>query len=44
MGDSNPAQGNEACMTEGDKFVGTTAKFGDHWEIIPLGANFRPKK
>lgn len=35
--------GYEACLTdpEGKRFVGTTAKFGDNWEIIPLRPELR---
>ena len=35
---------NEACLTKGDKFLGTTAKFGAGWEIIPLRPDLRPEE
>ena len=38
------AWSNEACLTENDKFVGTTATFGAGWEIIPLRPDLRPKE
>jgi len=44
MGNVNPAQGDEACMTEGGYFVGTTALFDENWEIKPLNEELRPKK
>jgi len=44
MSNVDPAQGDEACMTDGDKFVATTAKFTDDWDILPLEEELRPKK
>ena len=44
MDDELTLQGNEACLTEGDKFVGTTAKFNDEWEIVSLRTDLRPKE
>ena len=38
------AQDNESCLVEDDKFVATTAKFNDQWEIIPLRPDLRPKE
>ena len=37
----NDQQGNESCLTEGDKFVGTTAKFNEDWDIVPLRPDLR---
>lgn len=34
-------QGNESCLTEGDKFVGTTAKFNVDWDIVSLRPDLR---
>lgn len=34
-------QGNESCLTEGDKFVGTTAKFSADWDIVSLRPDLR---
>jgi hypothetical protein len=44
MDDEMTMQGNESCLTEGDKFVGTTAKFNDEWEIVSLRPDLRPKE
>jgi len=44
MNDVNPAQGDEACMTEGDNFVATTAIFDEEWQIVPLCQEMWPKK
>jgi hypothetical protein len=44
MSDYLTATGDEACMTEGDKFIGTTAKFVTDWTILPLRPDLRPKK
>ena len=35
-------QVNEACLTEGDKFVGCTAKFRGAWEIVQLRPDLCP--
>lgn len=43
MGNDN-FQGSEACLIEQDKFVGTTAKFDDLWNIISLHPESRPKE
>lgn len=43
MGNDN-FQGNEACLIEQDKFVGTTAKFDDSWNIISLHPESRPRE
>jgi hypothetical protein len=32
----------EACLTEGPKFVGATAKFDGAWKIIPLRPDLLP--
>lgn len=37
----NDWQGNESCLTEGDNFVGTTAKFSVNWDIVPLRPDLR---
>jgi len=44
MSSVNPAQGDEACMTEGDNFVATTATFDKNWQIVQLKEEMRPKK
>ena len=37
-------QDNEACLVEDDKFVGCTAKFDEHWKVIPLRPDLFPKE
>lgn len=44
MSDYLTEAGDEACMTEGDKFIGTTAKFTTDGAIIPLRPDLRPQK
>jgi len=34
-------QENESCLTEEDKFVGTTAKFNVDWDIVSLRPDLR---
>lgn len=41
MEPDDDGQGNESCLTEGDKFVGTTAKFSADWDIISLRPDLR---
>jgi hypothetical protein len=42
MDDYAECQGIEACMTEDNKFVGTTAKFIGEGMIQPLRPDLRP--
>ena len=39
-----PEVDTEACMTENDQFVGTTAKFDDDGKIVSLRSDLRPKE
>src|SRR5579862_3540618 len=34
----------EACMTEGGRFVAATARFSTEWKIIPLKEELLPKE
>ena len=44
MSDYLTEAGDEACTTEGNKFIGTTAKFNMDGTLIPLRPDLRPKK
>lgn len=44
MEDNSALHSNEACMIEGDKFVGNTANFTGEWEIVPLRPDLHSKK